>query len=60
LTAWAFVQKGFAVWLPFGFTENKALPFLFKGGLRLILHSGFGIMYEYENDENILTMIKRI
>ena len=36
--------NGFAAWLPFGFTGNKALPFLLKGGLRLILHSGFGII----------------
>ena len=36
--------NGFAAWLPFGFTGNKAIPFLLKGGLRLILHSGFGII----------------
>ena len=36
--------NGFAAWLPFGFTGNKALPFLMKGGMRLILHSGFGII----------------
>ena len=36
--------NGFAAWLPFGFSGNKALPFLFSGGLRLILHSGFGII----------------
>ena len=36
--------NGFAVWLPFGFTGSKTLPFLFNGGLHLILHSGFGII----------------
>ena len=36
--------NGFAAWLPFGFTGNKALPFLMKGGMSLILHSGFGII----------------
>ena len=36
--------NGFAVWLPFGFTGNKALPFLINGGLRLIFHSGLGII----------------
>ena len=36
--------NGFAVWLPFGFTGSKTLPFLFNGGLKLILHSGFGII----------------
>ena len=36
--------NGFAAWLPFGFTGNKALPFLFSGGMKLICHSGLGII----------------
>ena len=36
--------NGFAVWLPFGFTGSKTLPFLMNGGLSLILRSGFGII----------------
>lgn len=36
--------NGFAVWLPFGFTGNKTIPFLMNGGLSLILHSGLGII----------------
>ena len=36
--------NGFAVWLPFGFTGSKTLPFLLNGGLRLIFHSGLGII----------------
>ena len=36
--------NGFAVWLPFGFTGSKTVPFLLNGGLRLILHSGPGII----------------
>ena len=36
--------NGFAAWLPFGFTGNKALPFIMNGGLRLILHSGPGLI----------------
>ena len=36
--------NGFAVWLPFGFTGSKTLPFLMSGGLSLILHSGLGII----------------
>ena len=35
-------MNGFAVWLPFGFTGNKALPFMLFGGIRLFLHSGLG------------------
>ena len=37
-------MNGFAVWLPFGFSSSKTMPFLFNGGLRLILHSGLGII----------------
>lgn len=36
--------NGFAVWLPFGFTGSKTIPFLVNGGLSLILHSGPGII----------------
>ena len=36
--------NGFAVWLPFGFTGSKTMPFLLNGGLKLICHSGFGII----------------
>ena len=36
--------NGFAVWLPFGFTGSKTLPFLFNGGLSLIFHSGPSII----------------
>ena len=36
--------NGFAAWLPFGFTGNKAIPFLANGGLKLIFHSGLGII----------------
>ena len=44
--------NGFAVWLPFGFTGSKTLPFLINGGLSLILHSGpsiIGRLLTYEN-----------
>ena len=36
--------NGFAAWIPFGFSGNKPLPFLFSGGFNLICHSGLGIM----------------
>ena len=36
--------NGFAVWLPFGFTGSKTVPFLVNGGLQLILHAGLGII----------------
>ena len=37
-------MNGFAVWLPFGFTGNKTMPFLANGGLKLIFHSGPGLI----------------
>ena len=30
--------NGFAVWLPLGFNGNKTIPFIAKGGLKLIFH----------------------
>ena len=36
--------NGFAIWLPFGFTGSKTFPFLLNGGLKLIFHSGLGII----------------
>ena len=36
--------NGFAVWLPFGFTGSKTVPFLLNGGLQLILHCGLGVI----------------
>ena len=36
--------NGFSVWLPFGFTGSKTMPFLMNGGFELILHSGLGII----------------
>ena len=45
-------MNGFAVWLPFGFTGSKTIPFLVNGGLELIFHSGpsiIGRLLTYEN-----------
>ena len=36
--------NGFAVWIPMGFTGSKTIPFLRNGGIRLLLHSGLGII----------------
>lgn len=36
--------NGFAVWIPLGFTGSKIIPFLRHGGVRLVLHSGLGII----------------
>ena len=52
-------MNGFAAWLPFNFTGNKALPFLFKGGLKLILHSGFGIISRLEAYEKYAMGLKK-
>ncbi|MBO7214041.1 MAG: GNAT family N-acetyltransferase [Clostridia bacterium] len=51
--------NGFAVWLPFGFTGNKALPFLFSGGFKLILHSGPGIISRLSTYEKYSMNLKK-
>ena len=52
-------MNGFAAWLPFGFTGNKALPFLLSGGLKLILHSGFGIINRLQAYETYAMNLKK-
>jgi ribosomal protein S18 acetylase RimI-like enzyme len=51
--------NGFAVWLPFGFTGSKTFPFLFNGGLKLILHSGLGIIGRLLTYENYAMNLKK-
>lgn len=51
--------NGFAVWLPHGFTGIKTLPFLMHGGLRLILHSGLGIVGRLVSYESFAMKLKR-
>ena len=52
-------MNGFAAWLPFGFTGNKAIPFLKNGGLKLILHSGFGIISRLSAYEKYAMNLKK-
>lgn len=52
-------MNGFAAWLPFGFTGNKALPFLLNGGLELIFHSGLGIIGRLLTYENYAMNLKK-
>ena len=52
-------MNGFAAWLPFGFTGNKTLPFLANGGLRLFLHSGFGLVGRLLTFENYAMNLKK-
>ena len=52
-------MNGFAAWLPFGFTGNKALPFIMNGGLRLICHSGFGLIGRLQAYENYAMNLKK-
>ena len=52
-------MNGFAAWLPFGFTGNKAIPFLKSGGFRLILHSGFGIISRLSAYEKYAMNLKK-
>ena len=52
-------MNGFAVWIPFGFTGNKAIPFLKSGGLKLIFHSGFGIINRLSAYEKYAMNLKK-
>ena len=52
-------MNGFAAWIPFGFTGNKAIPFLKSGGLKLILHSGFGIINRLSAYEKYAMSLKK-
>lgn len=52
-------MNGFAVWLPPGFTGNKSLPFIINGGLKLILHSGFGLIGRLMTYENYAMNLKK-
>lgn len=51
--------NGFAVWIPLGFTGSKTLPFLFNGGLRLIFHSGLGIIKRLITYEKYAMSLKK-
>ena len=52
-------MNGFAAWLPFGFSGNKTMPFLMNGGLKLIFHSGFGIISRLLTYENYAMNLKK-
>ena len=51
--------NGCAVWLPFGFTGNRALPFLLHGGMKLFLHAGFGMIGRLSSFENYAMNLKK-
>ena len=51
--------NGFAAWLPFGFTGNKALPFLLNGGLKLFFHAGFGMVGRLQTYEKYAMNLKK-
>ena len=51
--------NGFAVWLPFGFTGNKTIPFLLNGGLKLFCHAGFGLIGRLLTYENYAMNLKK-
>lgn len=51
--------NGFAVWLPFGFTGIKGFSFLLKGGLKLILRSGPGVICKLVAYDNYSMGLKK-
>lgn len=52
-------MNGFAIWLPFGFEGSKTMPFLMNGALKLIAHSGFGILGRMITYENFAMKLKK-
>ena len=52
-------MNGFAAWFPPGFSGNKTLPFLMNGGLKLIFHSGPGIVGRLLTYENYAMSLKK-
>ena len=52
-------MNGFAAWLPFGFTGNKSIPFLMKGGMKLFLHAGFGLVGRLSSYESYAMNLKK-
>lgn len=51
--------NGFAIWLPSGFTGSKTVPFLVSGGIKLIFHSGPGIVGRLLTYENFAMKLKK-
>lgn len=51
--------NGFAVWIPFGFSGSKTVPFLKNGGLKLIFHSGLGIIGRLLTYEDFAMKLKK-
>jgi ribosomal protein S18 acetylase RimI-like enzyme len=51
--------NGFAVWIPFGFTGNKTMPFLMNGGMKLVFHAGFGFIGRLLTYENYAMNLKK-
>ena len=52
-------MNGFAVFLPFGFTGSKTLPFILNGGLKLIFLAGPGIIVRLLKYEIFAMKLKR-
>lgn len=51
--------NGFAVWIPMGFTGSKTIPFLLNGGIKLLLHSGVGIIGKLLTYETFAMKLKK-
>ena len=51
--------NGFSIWMPPNFTGSKALPFLLKGGVILILNSGFKIIKKLMDYETLAMALKK-
>ncbi len=51
--------NGFCIWLPFGFTGSKTLPFLLSGGISIIFRGGIKIVKKLITFENFAMKLKQ-
>ena len=51
--------NGFAVWIPMGVTGSKTIPLLKNGGMKLLLHSGLGIIGKLLTYETFAMKLKK-
>lgn len=51
--------NGFCIWLPFGFTGSKTLPFLFSGGISVFFRGGIKIVKKLITFENFAMKLKQ-
>ena len=52
-------RKGFAIWMPEGFSGSKTVPFLLNGGLKIVKRAGLSIIGKLLSYENFAMSLKK-